>query len=354
MSAVKPREMESEMKKSVFFLVLILSLLILNSAAAQENVLPQLGTVAAGLPDPAEAYGGIGSLYQADYYYGDRTYDTYLYPRPESADAFLSAYMNAATDAGFTAEQDALEGYNILRVYPSGDRNAAALLFYDYQGYMLFMVPTDMDFTLGSETDGSADPAELIDLGLESIRNEDYEAAVRYLIRAAGSYIRNPEPLVIQPPAVPAEVPTETPVPDGPKTYVVEDGDTCWGIAVDKFGVNFELFMMVNGLTACNIGIGDEVIIPGADQQMPTMTPIPLDQYTMGQQIQYVVEMNDSYNDIAAKFNTTLVSIQQLNNVNVYTGFPQYGQVLTIAVNLVTPTPLPEPTATPVMGTLQP
>ena len=337
------------MKKHIFLLVLIFSLLILNSVSAQENGLPQLGT--GGLPDPADAYGSVGSLYQAGYSYAGRTYDTYLYPKPESVEAFMSAYMNSATNTGFTAEQDNLDGYGILRVYSSGSREDAALLFYDYQGYMLFMVPTDMEFTLSSEADGPADPADMVKRGLESIQNEDYESAVRYLIRAAGSYIRDNEPMLIVGPTV---VPTETPAPSGPQTYVVEDGDTCWGIAVDKFGVNFELFMLVNGMTACNIGIGDEVIIPGADQQMPTMTPIPLDQYTMGQQIKYVVEMNDSYNDIAAKFNTTLISIQQLNNVNVYTGFPQYGQELTIAVNLVTPTPLPEPTATPVVGTLQP
>ena len=339
------------MKKLIFLLVLIFSLLIMGSVTAQESVLPQLG---AGLPDPAESYGAVGSLYQADYSYAGRIYDTYLYPKPESAETFIPAYVSALAGSGFTAEQDALDGYNILRVFSSGKRDDAALLFYDYQGYMLFMVPTEMDFTLAGEADGPADPAYMVELGLEAIQNEDYEAAVRYLIRAAGSYIRSSEelPLIVNSAAVPTA--TETPAPEGPQTYVVQDGDTCWGIAVDKFGVNFELFMMVNGMTACNIGIGDEVIIPGADQQMPTMTPIPLDQYSMGQQIKYVVEMNDSYNDIASKFNTTLISIQQLNNVNVYTGFPQYGQELTIAVNLVTPTPLPEPTATPVVGTLQP
>ena len=107
MSAVKPREMESEMKKFIFLLVLILSLLILNSVMAQGNVLPQVGS---GLPDPAEAYGAVGSLYQAGYFYGDRTYDTYLYPRPESPEAFIPAYVSSASGAGFTAEQDVLDG----------------------------------------------------------------------------------------------------------------------------------------------------------------------------------------------------------------------------------------------------
>ena len=142
--------------------------------------------------------------------------------------------------------------------------------------------------------------------------------------------------------------PTLTPTPEGPQIYVVEEGDNCWSIAVDKFGVNFELFMLINNLTACNINIGDEVIIPGVNQEMPTMTPIPLDQYTTGQRIEYTVEMNDSYQEIASKFNTTLDSLQKLNEIEDITSFPQYGQILQVAVNLVTPTPSPVPTYTEV------
>ena len=143
--------------------------------------------------------------------------------------------------------------------------------------------------------------------------------------------------------------PTMTPTPEGPQIYVVEEGDNCWSIAVDKFGVNYELFMMINNMSgSCNIGIGDEVIIPGYDQEMPTMTPIPLDQYTVGQQIEYIVEMNETYAGIASKFNSTLDSLQRLNDIEDVLNFPNYGDVLTIAVNLVTPTPSPVPTYTEV------
>ena len=128
--------------------------------------------------------------------------------------------------------------------------------------------------------------------------------------------------------------------------YTVEEGDNCWSIAVDKFGVDFELFMMINNMTACNIGIGDQVVIPARDQEKPTMTPIPLDQYTVGQQIEYTVEMNDTYPAIAAKFNTTLDSMQKLNDIEDITLYPNFGDILTIAVNLVTPTPSPVPTYT--------
>lgn len=142
--------------------------------------------------------------------------------------------------------------------------------------------------------------------------------------------------------------PTLTPTPEGPQMYTVEEGDNCWSIAVDKFGVDFELFMMINNMTACNIGIGDQVVIPARDQEKPTMTPIPLDQYTVGQQIEYTVEMNDTYPAIASKFNTTLDSMEKLNNIEDITAYPRFGDILTIAVNLVTPTPSPVPTYTAV------
>ena len=142
--------------------------------------------------------------------------------------------------------------------------------------------------------------------------------------------------------------PTLTPTPEGPQMYTVEEGDNCWSIAVDKFGVDFELFMMINNMTACNIGIGDQVAIPARDQEKPTMTPIPLDQFTYGQQTEYTVEMNDTYPAIAAKFNTTLDSLQKLNNIEDIPAYPRYGDVLTISVNLVTPTASPVPTYTAV------
>ena len=143
--------------------------------------------------------------------------------------------------------------------------------------------------------------------------------------------------------------PTLTPTPEGPQMYTVQEGDTCWNIAVD-FGVNFELFMTINNfsLNECPIGPGDQVVIPGSDTEMPTATPIPLEQYTTGQRIEYIVEMNDSYQGIASKFNTTLDSLSKLNEIEDVTDFPQIGQVLQIAVNLVTPTPTPVPTYTEV------
>lgn len=57
--------------------------------------------------------------------------------------------------------------------------------------------------------------------------------------------------------------------------YVVQDGDTCWGIAVDKFKVPLDSFLAVNGIPSsyCNIVSGQEVIIPSGGNPIPT--PIP-------------------------------------------------------------------------------
>ena len=55
-----------------------------------------------------------------------------------------------------------------------------------------------------------------------------------------------------------------------------------------------------------------------------------------------------TYQEIASKFNTTLDSLKKLNDIEDITSFPQYGQILQVAVNLVTPTPTPVPTYTEV------
>ena len=142
--------------------------------------------------------------------------------------------------------------------------------------------------------------------------------------------------------------PTLTPTPEGPQMYTVQEGDNCWTI-ISEFGVPLDLFLAINNLpSTCPLNIGDEVVIPGPDQEMPTSTPIPLENYTSGQRIEYVVEVNDSYNGIASKFNTTLESLQRLNEIEDITDFPQFGQVLLVAGNLVTPTPTPVPTYTEV------
>ena len=143
-------------------------------------------------------------------------------------------------------------------------------------------------------------------------------------------------------------LPTNTPTPEGPQIYVVQEGDSCWSI-ITEYGVPLDLFLAINNLPAtCPLSLGQEVVIPAPDQELPTATPVALDQYRSGQQIEYEVQVNDSYQGIASKFNTTLDSIQKLNEIEDMNTFPTFGQTLVIAVNLVTPTPSPVPTFTEV------
>ena len=326
------------MKKSILLLMVFLLLGIPAAVLAQSDTgtLPDLMEP---VPDPAIILGSVGGPYQQNFIYGNSVYNTYLYPKPESTEAFISAYTEAAQSAGYLTAPDRLENNDMLNICEPGTP-VCTMLLYDYQGYMFLMVPVEMNFVLGLELAELPDVPQLVQLGQDAIARGDYQTAIRYLIRAAGSYIQP------QVQTAPQEASTPEVGEDG--IYTVQADDTCWSIAVDKFHVNFELFVRMNGDIDCAaLKPGDEVFIPGADQEMPTSVPILLDQYAMGQRIQYVVEMDDSYNSIAAKFNTTLTSIQQLNNVNVYTTFPEYGQVLTIAVNLVTPTPAPVTEETP-------
>ncbi len=142
--------------------------------------------------------------------------------------------------------------------------------------------------------------------------------------------------------------PTLSPTPEGPQVYVVEEGDNCWYVAVEKFGVGIDVFLAINGfnMNTCNLTPGQEVIIPGPDTELPTETPVALDQYTTGQQIEYNVQLNDSLQDIASKFNTTIESIAQLNRIEDTSVPLQAGVSLVIAVKIVTPTPTPVPTYT--------
>lgn len=84
-----------------------------------------------------------------------------------------------------------------------------------------------------------------------------------------------------EPPAEIALIPTLPPLedisapPSAQQKYIVQDGDTCWGIAVDKYKIPLESFLAANGISAayCDISVGQEVVIPAADDPVPTALP---------------------------------------------------------------------------------
>lgn len=163
------------------------------------------------------------------------------------------------------------------------------------------------------------------------------------------------------PPATETPIPTDTPTitltptRSGPSIYTVEEGDTFVSIA-QKFEIEWPVLVEVNrerlDLDPANpiIRIGDELLIPPPGTELPTSTPLP-EGLPRGTKIEYSVQIGDSLAFIAEKFNSTVESIVQENDLEDETAVIYAGQILIVRVNLVTPVPTstvaPEATATP-------
>jgi LysM repeat protein len=135
---------------------------------------------------------------------------------------------------------------------------------------------------------------------------------------------------------------TLTPTASGPFAYTVLEGDTPSGIA-DKFQVDLLLLIAINNLDSTNpvIRVGDQITIPGPDTQMPTATALP-ENLRRGSKIEYTVQAGDTLAIIADKFNSTVESIMEENEITdantIFVGYK-----LTVLVNLVTAVPSATP-----------
>lgn len=160
------------------------------------------------------------------------------------------------------------------------------------------------------------------------------------------------------PTSAPSETPTSTTAPtqSGPFVYQVEDGDNLWSIS-QEFGVDLLVLITVNNLDPANptIRVGDKLIIPSADTQLPTSTPLP-ENIGRGTKIDYRVQLGNSLGAIATQFNSTVDAIKEENNIeNENEIYP--GQLLVIPVNIATPVPTATITPTVVFqvnGTIVP
>jgi LysM repeat protein len=139
--------------------------------------------------------------------------------------------------------------------------------------------------------------------------------------------------------------PTLAPTQSGPFQYQVEEGDNLWSIA-GKFNADLLVLIAINNLDPANpvIRVGDKLIIPGPDTQLPSPTPLPPN-IRKGTKINYTVLLGDSLLAIALRFNSTVDDIKKENKIdNENQIFP--GQILVVPVNLVTAVPTPTITAT--------
>ena len=146
----------------------------------------------------------------------------------------------------------------------------------------------------------------------------------------------------------PSETPTVTltPTANAPFEYIVQEGDTCYGVA-EKYNVDVLVLMALNNLdSSCLIKPGDKIFVPAPGQQLDTATPIPTGQRG---EINYVVQTGDTLAIIAAKFNSTVDQIMtrnKLTDANVIS----VGQTLIVPVNIATPVPTSGPTRTVTPG----
>lgn len=110
------------------------------------------------LPDPSEALGQAGTLLRTDYPFSeDYLCDAYTYPLPDDADAFLARYAELAENSGFSLTACVADGVDAYRI-ERADSPLHALLFPEYQGKLLLLVPEGMRLSTEPEPTPTPQP----------------------------------------------------------------------------------------------------------------------------------------------------------------------------------------------------
>ncbi len=135
-----------------------------------------------------------------------------------------------------------------------------------------------------------------------------------------------------------------TPVPGTDTNYVVQQGDTLFKIAT-RFKLTTKQLAEANGITNTSlIYAGQTLKIPGANSSIPpAAVPSPIPQPTTALQLTgtYTVQVGDTLNKIATRFNTTISALMKLNNITD-PNIVFIGQVLKVPSDgVVAATPVP-------------
>lgn len=85
-------------------------------------------------------------------------------------------------------------------------------------------------------------------------------------------------------------------------TYVVQSGDTLYGIA-KRFNTSIQKIQELNNLKGTNLTPGDKLVIYEMSDKSPTEC------------ITYTVQKNDNLYSIARKYDTTVDEIKRYNNL---------------------------------------
>jgi LysM repeat protein len=149
---------------------------------------------------------------------------------------------------------------------------------------------------------------------------------------------------------------TLTPTASAPFEYTVQQGEYLFAI-VEKFGLGengIALLLLLNPYVAdtgkginpetLNVNVGQVIIVPNPGMPLPSATPIPPD-LPRGTKVKYTIQPGDTLAGIAAQFNSTLEDIMKENGITDANAIQAF-QIITVRVNLVTPTASPQPTIT--------
>lgn len=145
----------------------------------------------------------------------------------------------------------------------------------------------------------------------------------------------------------PTELMTATPdvtaTASGPFEYTVQEGDTCYDIAV-KYDVDLMVLLAINNFgSSCPIKVGDKIFVPAPGQELDTPTPVPA---SFRGDIDYTIQPGDTLAIIAQKFNSTVDAILTKNKLES-TAVLYAGDVIKVPVNIATPVPTVGGTPTP-------
>ena len=158
----------------------------------------------------------------------------------------------------------------------------------------------------------------------------------------------------------PTETPTITPTAtlDGPFDYIVQPDDFVCANIAEKFNVDLDLLLYVNGRglgDPCIIREGDIIKIPAPWQQMPTSTPVPTD-LAPGTIIDYYIESGATLASVSVFYRSTVAQIiTETNRYRAAEGITpllsettslMIGDLLKVPANIATPIPSSTPTRT--------